>query len=93
MRFVDMIGGVNDVSLTKAQKNYIEFGSCSRRKALEAQEPLPGKIKDSQWRPVNPATDNIEVPQRGEDYSLTYPFQDTTVLYYWRETYWRRLSS
>lgn len=93
LRFAQMIGGVNDVSLSQAQKNYIEFGGCSRRKALEAQQPLPDKRRDEDWRPLNPETDNIEEPRRGEDYSLSYPFRDTTVLYYWRPTYWRRLSS
>ncbi|TNF96050.1 MAG: hydrolase [Gammaproteobacteria bacterium] len=92
LRFAGMIGGVNDVSLIQAQKNFIEFGGCSRRKALEAQRPLPGKQRDTAWRPFNPDIDNIEVPQRGEDYANTYPFQDTTVLYYWRPTYWRRIS-
>lgn len=93
LRFADMVGGVNDVSLRQAQKNYIEFGGCSRRKALQAQEPIPGRRRDKNWRPLNPERDNIETPKRGEDYSVTYPFQDTTVLYYWRPTYWRRLSS
>ncbi len=88
-----MVGGVNDVSLRQAQKNYIEFGGCSRRKALQAQKPIPGRRRDKNWRPLNPERDNIETPKRGEDYSVTYPFQDTTVLYYWRPTYWRRLSS
>jgi hypothetical protein len=93
LRFADMVGGVNDVSLRQAQKNYIEFGGCSRRKALHAQEPIPGRRRDKNWRPLNPEKDNIETPKRGEDYSVTYPFRDTTVLYYWRPTYWRRLSS
>jgi len=35
---------------------------------------------------------NIEEPQRGIDYGESYPFAYTTVLYYWRETYWRRLA-
>jgi hypothetical protein len=88
-----MVGGVNDVSLLQAQKNYIQFGSCSRRKALEAQKPLPGKMRDENWRPLKPEKDNLEVPRRGEDYATSYPYQDTTVLYYWRPTYWRKLSS
>jgi hypothetical protein len=88
-----MVGGVNDVSLKQAQQNYIDFGGCSRRKALEAQSPLPGRQRDEQWRPMDPQRDNPESPQRGEDYSVSYPFRDTTVLYYWRPTYWRRLNS
>ena len=93
LRFVEMVGGVNDVSLVRAQQNYMEFGSCSRKKAAEAQQPLPGKGRDEGWRPVNTALDNPEAPRRGEDYSVSYPFHDTTVLYYWRPTYWRKYSS
>ena len=44
-------------------------------------------------RPLDPAHDNPEEPQRNIDYADSYPLQDTTVLYYWRETYWRRLAS
>lgn len=32
-------------------------------------------------------------PQRDIDYADSYPLRDTTVLYYWRATYWRRLAS
>ncbi len=93
LRFADMVGGVNDVSLLQAQLNYVQFGSCSKRRALEAQKPLPGKARESDWRPLDSNIDNIETPHRGEDYATTYPYVDTTVLYYWRATYWRRLSS
>ena len=92
LRFVDMVGGVNDVSLHQAQQNYLEFGSCSRKTSSQAQAPLPEKQRDEAWRLLNPQTDNIEQPHRGEDYSTSYPYQDTTVLYYWRPTYWRRMN-
>ena len=29
--------------------------------------------------------------QRGESYADSYPYEDTTVLYYWRSTHWRRI--
>ncbi len=32
-------------------------------------------------------------PERDIDYADSYPLRDTTVLYYWRATYWRRLTS
>lgn len=93
LRFVEMVGGVNDVSLVQAQQNYQQYGSCSRRKAAIAQEPLPDKKRDTQWRPVDLSRDNPETPRRGEDYATSYPYPDTTVLYYWRPAYWRRLDS
>ncbi len=43
------------------------------------------------WRLIDPRTDNIEEPRRGVRYADSYPWQDHTVLYYWRATYWRRL--
>jgi hypothetical protein len=42
---------------------------------------------------VDPAQDNIEYPQRGTAYADSYPWPDTTVLYYWRSSFWRRLAS
>jgi hypothetical protein len=30
---------------------------------------------------------------RGTAYGDSYPWPDTTVLYYWRATYWRRVVS
>ena len=42
-------------------------------------------------RPVDVQRDNIEEPQRGQKYADSYPYEDTTVLYYWRTTYWRRI--
>ena len=42
-------------------------------------------------RPLDLARDNVEEPRRGENYGETYPYEDTTVLYYWRTTYWRRV--
>jgi hypothetical protein len=49
--------------------------------------------REDQWRLLDPNIDNIEEPKRGVDYSESYPESGTTVLYYWRPTYWRRLQS
>ncbi len=43
------------------------------------------------WRPLNPDQDKPEKPSRGISYGDSYPWPDTTVLYYWRSTYWRRV--
>ena len=55
--------------------------------------PLDQERRDKDWRPLDAGRDNIEAPQRGIRYADSYPLTDTTVLYYWRPTYWRRLSS
>jgi len=89
LRFPLMPGSANHVSLVEGQRNYADFGAAERRHALLAREPVSGERRESAWRPVDLDGDNIEEPRRGMDYGADYP-RDTTVLYYWRETYWRR---
>ncbi len=90
LRFVDMPGSSNHVSLRKAQINYIEYGASERRSIPDVRNPFTDDPRDDQWRPVDPHKDNIEEPRSGIDYATSYP-QDSTRLYYWRDTYWRRI--
>jgi hypothetical protein len=80
LRFPLMPGSSNGVSLQDAQEN---LGTT--RSPVEGEEVEPG------WRPLDPAVDNVEHPSRGVGYADSYPLADTTVLYYWRPTYWRRV--
>jgi hypothetical protein len=91
LRFPLMPGGPNSVSLEKAQHNFAEFGAAERRHAGMGRRPV-GEHRDSAWRPLDPERDNVEQPARGIDYSDSYPTRDTTVLYYWSDHYWRRVS-
>ncbi|ACL73961.1 hydrolase [Thioalkalivibrio sulfidiphilus HL-EbGr7] len=91
LRFPLMPGGSNTVSLERAQQNYREFGAAERRHEGMGRKPV-GETRDTQWRPLDPARDNIEQPARGIDYADSYPVLDTTVLYYWSERYWRRVA-
>ena len=88
LRFPLMPGSSNRVSLIEAQRNFSNYGSVDRFHIRDTRKPELGDMRESGWRPLNEDLDNIEEPQRGIDYSCNYP-QDTTVLYYWRETYWR----
>jgi hypothetical protein len=88
-----MPGSANGVSLEQAQHNFIEFGTAERRHRGGGREPFDVELRDAAWRLLDPERDNIEEPQRGINYGESYPFADTTVLYYWRATYWRRLAS
>ncbi len=90
LRFVEMPGSSNHVSLIKAQVNYMEYGASEKRNLVNAREPVPGELRDQDWRPVNPSGDNIEEPAAGINYIESYP-KDSTVLYYWRSTYWRKI--
>lgn len=93
LRFPLMVGGANRLSLFEAQQNYAAYGYSSQSRKAEVSEPLSGDRRDPQWRPLDPKWDNPERPQRGIKYADTYPEQDPTVMYYWRDYYWRRFSS
>ena len=93
LRFPTMPGGANAVSLQEAQANYRECGAAERRNRALARPPVRDEHQEPGWRPLDPLRDNIEEPRRGEDYRNSYPERNTTVLYYWRATYWRRLVS
>lgn len=93
LRFPRLPGSANHVSLEAAQHNYAEFGTAERRHKGTGRAPLDVESREAGWRPLDPARDNVEEPQRGIDYGDSYPLSDTTVLYYWRATYWRRLAS
>ena len=90
LRFVEMPGISNHVTLIRAQENFVEYGVSEKRNLGLGREPVPGEKRDIDWRPIDPAKDNIEEPHSGIDYATSYP-EDTTVLYYWRSTYWRRV--
>ena len=89
LRFPDMGGGANRVSLAEGQRNFDKFGASERRLIPHVRRPGPGDERDAEWRTINDKTDNIEKPLRGADYGQTYP-DDSTLLYYWRQTYWRK---
>lgn len=93
LRFADMVGGANSVSLLRAQQNYRECGAAVPRHLDATREPFEDEEIEEGWRPIDRSVDNIEQPRRGQQYAESYPYEDTTVLYYWRATYWRRLDS
>lgn len=93
LRFPRLAGSANHVSLEEAQHNFSEFGAAERRYRGGGREPMDAERRDLAWRPLDPSRDNVEEPQGGIDYGNSYPLDDTTVLYYWRNTYWRRLAS
>ena len=93
LRFPRMPGSANAVSLEDGQTNYAAFGAAEKKNRGTTREPFGNETRDRDWRLLDADRDNIEEPRRGVAYSDSYPLNDTTVLYYWRPTYWRRLSS
>ena len=92
LRFAEMPGSSNHVSLCKAQKNYMTYGASEQRNREMVREPYNFDHRDEDWRPIDPGRDNIEEPRSGIDYATSYPI-DSTELYYWRTSYWRKLDS
>jgi len=93
LRFPLMPGGSNTVSLEDAQRNFRAYGASERRNIGRTRAPLDCEEVEEDWRLLDTAVDNVEEPSRGIRYGDSYPWPDTTVLYYWRTTYWRRLVS
>ena len=91
LRFPLMPGSSNVVSLHQAQMNFREFGAAELRKRGLTRTPVQGERVEDGWRPLDLGRDNVEQPRRGVKYADSYPESDTTVLYYWRRTYWRRI--
>jgi hypothetical protein len=88
-----MPGSSNRVSLHEAQRNFIACGAAERVNEGRTRGPVEGEVLDPGWRPIDLEQDNVEQPTRGVRYADSYPWPDTTVLYYWRATYWRRVVS
>jgi len=91
LRFPLMPGSSNVVSLFEAQRNFRSYGASERRNLGTTRDPVEGESVERGWRLLDPGRDNPERPGRGISYGDSYPWPDTTVLYYWRSTYWRRL--
>jgi hypothetical protein len=91
LRFPLMPGSANTVSLLDAQQNFRDYGASQRSNLGNTRPPDGGEGRDPGWRPLGPQRDNCEEPVRGTAYADSYPWPDTTVLYYWRDSYWRRV--
>ena len=87
LRWVDVAGGANSVSLVDAQRNYATLGCCEARFLSHVRAPVLTDRRDPEWRIVDLATDR-EPHTPGMNYRGTYP-DDSTRLYYWRASYWR----
>ncbi len=80
------------MSRSKRRSKTIGY-SASPNDAMSTTAVVHMPTKYEMRRPLDFAHDNIEEPGRSTNYADTYPLDDTTVLYYWRATYWRRLAS
>ena len=47
----DYEGGANDVSLKRAQQNFIKFGACDEESVRFVRKPNKDEMKDPNWNP------------------------------------------
>ena len=70
-------------------KNFRTFGASEERVKDFVRAPGPADVREPGWRVIDAALGDIEEGESEREYGTTHP-DDTTVLYYWRETYWRK---
>jgi hypothetical protein len=83
LRWPQLAGATNSVSLLEAQRNFARLGASEERFVGDVRSPTPAELLDAGWRPID-EHDRFEAP----DESAPWP-SDRTRLYYWRPTFWR----
>jgi len=87
LRYPDLDGGANLLSLIKAQARFLENEGClAKLKTVELADRTFDR--DVRWRPLKKSEIHFFLPQK--DPSIDYPI-DSTHLYYWRSDFWRPL--
>jgi hypothetical protein len=86
LRWPDYSGGANRPSLIEAQEHYARCGANSPDEVGSVRLPSPDEPVEPGWRMIDPAQDTFEPNGQANN---PWP-RDTTVLYYWRRTFWLR---
>jgi hypothetical protein len=84
LRWPELAGAANAVSLAQAQRNFAKLGASEERFVGDVRAPAEDEPLETAWRPIEPG-DPFEAP---ED-TAKWP-DDRTRLYYWRPTFWRK---
>jgi len=86
-------GGANfEVSLKQAQRNFEEFGACTKDMVKHVRKPTQGDVKDPEWRPIND-TDVFPDSFSPDEERRLIESKDWSILddtFYWRSNYWLR---
>lgn len=72
LRFATTGGGPNHAALVACQQQFIA-----------ANQTVPDRHRDPEWRPLDLDVDRVEVPEPGREYGMTYA-DDGMAYYYWR---------
>jgi hypothetical protein len=86
LRWPDLPGGANSLSLVDAQRANAEMGAMEYRFTGIVRSAAPDEPLDDGWRPIDPAVDDFEPPGVA---GAPRP-ADPTALDWWRPTFWRR---
>ncbi len=87
LRWPDWAGGANRPSLRESQLNMVRFGAMEERFVRNVRAAGADDRVDDGWRLIDDDRDH-HFELRGVQ-SHPWP-RDTTVLYWWRPTFWRR---
>ncbi len=89
LRFPEARRGANRASLIEAQENFRSYGASEHRRLHYVRTSSSADVRDPKWRSWDLNTDDPGRSETSADYGKGYP-TDTTILYYWRDTYWRK---
>jgi len=88
LRFPQMGGGANTLSLHQSQQNYLEHGVSDLRFAGNVRKAKPLDVRDPDWRPFAPESDPHLKWDSQEDRERPKLDMPPLSLYYWRKDYW-----
>lgn len=83
LRWPELAGAKNEVSLKEAQRSYAAIGASEERFREDVRAATDADPLDPGFRPIDERD-----PFEGPDDSAPWP-EDSSTLYYWRPTYWR----
>jgi hypothetical protein len=86
LRWPELAGGANSLSLIDAQLAYAELGAMEYRFTGIVRMAAPDEPLDDGWRPIDLAVDDFEPTGTSR---APWP-AGPTALYWWRPNFWRR---
>jgi hypothetical protein len=82
LRWPTYRGGANRTSLVEAQAAFERVGACEDGSVRFVRAPGPSDVRDPDWRALSV---DDRIPALDDDRQVP---EDSTVLYWWRPTYW-----
>lgn len=80
--------GANRLPLYEAQHNFQRLHAKDARSLSYARPPRKGEVIDQGWRLIDRQKDAFESWEFYRSRNPPKPYDDPTLLYYWRSTHW-----